>query len=133
MKKLLFCLLVFVSIVLLMTSCDLIAGIVGGSDANDHVHSGGEATCINVAICDECGESYGTRGEHSYTEATCTTAKTCTVCGQVVGTMLQHEWKDATCTDPKICLNCGQQQGTALGHSLGMIEIKDQIFNAINN
>ena len=122
MKKLLFCLLVFVSIVLLMTSCDLIAGIVGGSDANDHVHLGGEATCSNVAICDECGESYGTRGEHSYTEATCTTAKTCTVCGQVVGTMLQHEWKDATCTDPKTCLNCGQQQGTALGHSLGMIE-----------
>ena len=98
MKKLLLCFLILVSLVLMISGCDIIKKITGGEE---HIHFGGEATCLKVAICDGCGESYGTRGEHSYVDATCSSPKTCTACGHTVGNKLSHEWLDATCTSQK--------------------------------
>lgn len=51
-------------------------------------HSGGTATCVAKAVCDECGEEYGQLGKHRYdavvTPATCTkdgyTTHTCSGC-----------------------------------------------------
>ena len=54
-------------------------------------HVGGVATCQQYAVCEECGEEYGTYGEHSFSnyivnnDATCikdgTQTGTCDVCG----------------------------------------------------
>lgn len=51
-------------------------------------HAGGTATCLAKAVCDECGEEYGSLGKHRYdavvTPATCTkdgyTTHTCSGC-----------------------------------------------------
>ncbi len=51
-------------------------------------HTGGTATCQKKAVCDECGEEYGSIGDHRYdavvTPATCTkdgyTTHTCSGC-----------------------------------------------------
>ncbi len=51
-------------------------------------HTGGTATCVAKAVCDECGEEYGSLGKHRYdavvTPATCTkdgyTTHTCSGC-----------------------------------------------------
>lgn len=110
MKKLLLCFLILVSLVLMISGCDIIKKITGGEE---HIHFGGEATCLKVAICDGCGESYGTRGEHSYVDATCSSPKTCTACGHTVGNKLSHEWLDATCTSQKTCSVCGIIEGEA--------------------
>ena len=118
MKKLLFCFLVLASFVIMAASCDIIDKITGGAD---HVHSGGSATCTSLALCDECGESYGARGEHTYTDATCSSAKTCTECGQTVGTPLSHDFEPADCNTPKTCKLCGEKQGEKLGHAPGLL------------
>ena len=44
------------SFVMMLAGCDVINKITGGED---HVHSGGNATFKDLALCDECGESYG--------------------------------------------------------------------------
>ena len=43
------------------------------------VHSGGTATCKDKAICEKCGEAYGSTAAHQYENGTCT------VCGAAEG------------------------------------------------
>jgi hypothetical protein len=33
----------------------------------EHVHTGGNGNCLQSAICEICGETYGGDGEHVYT------------------------------------------------------------------
>ena len=40
-----------------------------------HTHAGGTATCTQKAVCDECGESYGSLAAHRYENGICS------VCG----------------------------------------------------
>ncbi len=70
-----------------------VEGYTAGAETADC--SGGEATCTKKAVCDDCGESYGSA--------------------------LDHDWADATCTDPKTCKRdgCGVTEGDPLGHEWG--------------
>lgn len=122
-KRLLFCFLLVALLTLVFTGCDVINGIIGkDSGKEDHEHTGGSATCLKAAVCDECGESYGERGAHSFKEATCTSPKICTVCRFVEGEKLEHDFADATCDKPSECKLCGKTEGEALGHLKGEYE-----------
>ncbi len=96
-----------------------------------HVHLWLEATCLEPAICSECGVTEGIPLGHDWTEATCTEPKTCRRCGVTEGKPLGHtEIKDGsiepTCTEAgktegSHCSVCGQvlnrqEAVKALGH-----------------
>ena len=106
-------------------------------------HSGGTATCTEQAICDHCGQSYGTLAAHSFTAetaeeqylksaATCTEKavyyKSCAVCGTsskgtadeatfVSGKPLGHDWGAWTAngdgTHKRICTHDASHVETA--------------------
>ncbi|MBQ7778871.1 MAG: leucine-rich repeat domain-containing protein [Clostridia bacterium] len=95
------------------------------------VHSGGNATCQDKAVCTTCGKAYGDFGDHDYSvknneykasDATCESPAyyyyTCSCCGKAgnttyaVGNSLGHSWSNKyTVTDSNHyyeCLNgCG--------------------------
>ena len=52
--------------------------------------SGGEATCLQKAICENCNTFYGEMKEHAFSEATCTVKATCTYCGTETGELANH-------------------------------------------
>ena len=110
MKRIIPIMLVVIAIIVAMTGCDVIEGIIG------HEHSGGTATCSLAAVCDDCGESYGDKLEHDYSEATCTAPKTCKNCDATEGEPLPHDYEAATCTEGGTCKNCGYEGTYALGH-----------------
>jgi hypothetical protein len=66
-------------------------------------HTGGTATCSELAVCTACKKPYGEMLAHTPgAAATCSTAQTCTVCNAVVTEKLDHELefvdaKAATC------------------------------------
>ena len=106
-------------------------------------HSGGTATCTKQAVCDHCGQSYGTLAAHSFTAetaeeqylksaATCTEKavyyKSCAVCGTsskgtadettfVSGKPLGHDWGAWTAngdgTHKRICTHDASHVETA--------------------
>ncbi|MBR1975022.1 MAG: hypothetical protein IKA20_04155 [Clostridia bacterium] len=49
----------------LLSSLTLLAAC-GGEGEKACVHTGGEATCTQKAVCDECGEEYGELAAHDY-------------------------------------------------------------------
>ncbi|MBQ7343164.1 MAG: tyrosine-protein phosphatase [Clostridia bacterium] len=113
-RRLLFCFLLVALLTLVFTGCDVINSIIGkDSGKEEHEHTGGSATCLKAAVCDECGESYGEKLDHDFSDATCTSAKACKACGLVEGKELGHDFADATCTEPKTCVNCGITEGVA--------------------
>ena len=123
-KRLLFCFLVICLFALTAAGCDVIKGIIGGDDeGSDHVHSGGQATCLKLAVCEECGERYGEKAAHDYREATCTSPRICNLCRHTDGEKLGHDFVEATCESPSECRNCGLTEGAALGHELGDYEL----------
>ena len=94
-------------------------------------HSGGEATCTSLAVCEKCGESYGEKLAHTVVtvtgkEATCTEdgttdASYCSVCSEVFSaqelipakghTEVIDALVEPTCTEPgltegKHCSTC---------------------------
>ena len=99
-------------------------------------HTGGEATCTELAECEICHLKYGDVDHDNHPadkiidvagkEATCTETgltdgKKCTACGmftveQQVIEKKGHVWKEATCTEPKTCDVCGATEGSAAGH-----------------
>ena len=111
-------------------------------------HSGGTATCIELAECEVCGVEYGEFAEHAYVEnaeeqylvsaATCTASatyfKSCSVCGEAgeevfeYGEPLGHEygepewtWEGYTSTTATFTCTrgCGDKQtATAAGSSI---------------
>lgn len=92
-------------------------------------HTGGVATCTDCAVCELCGQPYGSvdNNNHGETElrnvqqATCTqngyTGDTyCKACEQVIttGTTILaegHKGGAATCAQRAVCSVCGQQYG----------------------
>lgn len=92
-------------------------------------HTGGVATCTDCAVCELCGQPYGSvdNNNHGETElknaqqATCTqngyTGDTyCKECEQVItiGTTILaegHKGGTATCAQRAVCSVCGQQYG----------------------
>ncbi len=103
-------------------------------------HTGGKATCMEVAVCEVCKEPYGELAAHTGgTEfPTCTTGKTCALCGAEYG-ILGHDWGEwtpngngthtrsctrcpevepasctggtATCSAKAVCVACGGEYG----------------------
>ena len=105
MKKIMFCLLALVSLLIVFCSCEC-----------KHKECS-VATCSQPSICLKCGEEVGQTLAHKWDEATCTTPKTCSTCNTTSGNALGHSWIDATCTSPKTCSTCNTTSGNTLGHS----------------
>ena len=79
------------------------------------IHTGGEATCTEKAVCNLCGEPYGEEPEgHKYTEFKYDADShwyEC-ACGEVNQTMVQeHTGGTATCTEKAVCSVCEQAYG----------------------
>ena len=65
-KRLLLCLLLVSLLAIVFTGCDVINSILGKDGGKEeHEHKGGTPTCIKTAVCEECGETYGEKGEHT--------------------------------------------------------------------
>ncbi len=100
------------------------------------VHSGGTATCESLAVCDLCGQEYGTLGDHipeSYTEnESCTvngyTMTYCAVCFEELDFEVieaKHLWPEnytvitsATCTqeglEKRTCQRCPEEDNRVI-------------------
>ena len=81
-------------------------------------HTGGKATCMEVAVCEVCNQPYGELGAHTGGTATCTERAVCEVCNQPYGEPPAHTGGTGTftCTTGKICEKCGVEYGI-LGHA----------------
>ena len=98
------------------TVCDAILVL-----ANDS-HIGGNATCLQRAMCDVCGMEYGDYAEHIPNEddGDCTTALTCFVCDEVLIPANQsHQGGHATCIALAACEICGTEYGELAAHIPG--------------
>lgn len=84
----------------------------GGSSG--HTHTGGTATCQNKAVCEICGEEYGSLAAHNYVDGVCS------VCG---------EEESTTPVDPSGALWEGTQD---LGNWVGAVEIAADRFASVN-
>ena len=120
MKRILLWALIVSTLLFALTGCEIIERILAGIDGNghldEHVHKGGEATCLDSAVCSECGESYGEPIAHSYSDATCTAPKTCKACGETEGVSLGHLYSTASCLTPATCSRCGDTDGVLADH-----------------
>ena len=96
-------------------------------------HEGGTATCQEKAVCEKCGEAYGSLSTTNHTQSakwvkTLTThSKTYGCCGTVAVAEEAHEFinnicvecgyvnahvgGEATCTDQAVCDRCGESYG----------------------
>ena len=134
MKKILFAILICLTITCIFASCE--------EKEQGHKHEWSEwqsskvATCtqdgINIRVCDNCGESQSipiSATGHTWSawnttkEASCTQdglkERTCS-CGEKETqtiSALGHSWQNATCTESKSCKACGLSEGEALGHT----------------
>ncbi|MBR5438986.1 MAG: leucine-rich repeat domain-containing protein [Clostridia bacterium] len=80
-------------------------------------HHGGNATCTEKAVCDDCGIEYGSKKSHSYTILKQSTTQhwyECT-CG-AYEIKENHKGGTATCTQKAKCSVCSTEYGEANGH-----------------
>ena len=100
-----------------------------GTTISKTEHKGGEATCINKAVCEVCGVEYGDLDENNHKntktenakEATCqeegyTGDTVCEDCGKTIqtGTTIsktEHKGGEATCINKAVCEVCGVEYG----------------------
>lgn len=102
--------------------------IEDGEKINPKGHEGGEATCTEKAICEECKKEYGDldSDNHVNTEirnavkVTCTVDgysgdKYCIACDKLLekGTVIEagHQGGEATCTKKAVCEMCEEEYG----------------------
>ena len=117
MKKILLLLLVSLAIVSILTSCDVINGILGGDEPTDTsnpencVHDWQDATCQEPETCSKCKATKGGISDHKYSAATCTEPEVCIYCGMWYGLPLGHDFTPATCYNPRTCTVCGYEKG----------------------
>ena len=88
-----------------------------GFTSYSHSHEGGNATCIEKAECDICGQKYGDFGEHKGGNATCTEEARCDICGQKYGSCAPHSietvgiknnsFEEEGYTGDQVCSVCG--------------------------
>ncbi len=105
-------------------------------------HSGGHATCCSKAVCDVCGEEYGSIGVHEYEKvvipATCTEPGSikyiCTGCGLVDESRtenfpaLGHQYEKGVCT--RVDAD-GHKCGARVTNPFWDVSNKDQYYTAI--
>jgi len=83
-------------------------------------HSGGKATCDNLAICQNCGERYGEFAEHKfgssfdYKDASGHAHK-CRECG-MTDEIVPHSGGSAKCGELAKCAGCGEEYGEVMQH-----------------
>ncbi|MCM1487195.1 MAG: hypothetical protein NC203_02400, partial [Firmicutes bacterium] len=90
-----------------------------GSITATEPHSGGEATCIDKAICEDCNAAYGDLAEHSYGGWVSNENghyKECSVCHTETG-ITAHIGGTATCTELAECEICHARYGAYTEHS----------------
>ncbi|MBQ3013060.1 MAG: hypothetical protein IJD74_05925, partial [Clostridia bacterium] len=88
-----------------------------GAVTENTAHTGGEATCINKAVCEICGTEYGDFAAHipEADDGDCTTDIHCSICGAVTENTA-HTGGEATCTNKAICEICGTEYGELAAH-----------------
>ena len=118
---------------------------------NKTLHSGGNATCEEKALCDICEKEYGKYGVHRYTitmqdeychwkicscgdvdtnsvekhyggEATCKARAVCADCGTPYGGYADHTGGTATCTKQAGCEICATPYGEMLKHEYTVLK-----------
>ncbi len=104
-------------------------------------HSGGEANCMEPAICEKCGDHYGETDpdnhnfEPAYYRRTENTHTGFCKCGAVLVSTEEHTWENgvctecyyycshtggkATCTEEAVCEICGESYGGTVEHNYG--------------
>ena len=71
MKRIILTLTVLCLFALALTGCDVVMGLLDQSaPEEEHVHTGGEATCTEQALCEGCNEAYGELKEHTDRKST---------------------------------------------------------------
>lgn len=82
------------------TVCNLAQPVVT-EGTEECQHSGGTATCIDLAVCEKCNETYGELAAHTGGEATCKAQAVCTVCTAAYGELAAHSYENG------VCAGCG--------------------------
>ena len=83
-------------------------------------HTGGTATCQELAECTTCGKEYGELANHTPNadDGDCTTAITCSVCGTITTeAKASHIGGTATCQELAECTTCGKEYGSLGSHT----------------
>lgn len=82
------------------------------------MHTGGRASCTELARCEECEEEYGSYEEHNYVlkSNSNTHFLVCLNCGDLVNEEL-HFGKEATCTELARCEVCNESHGELKEHN----------------
>ena len=124
------------------TDCDTL--LKQGTTIAKTEHTGGEATCVDKAVCEICGEEYGeiNSNNHKNTEirnkkeASCSeegyTGDTyCTDCDTLLkqGTTIaktEHTGGEATCVDKAVCEICGEEYGEINSNNHKNTEIRNK-------
>lgn len=87
--------------------------------ADDHVCSGGTATCDKLAVCTTCGKTYGHLADHSWgawvSDGDATHTRTCQTNSGHKETRY-HMGGASTCTEGAKCAYCGATHDAPLGH-----------------
>ncbi len=93
----------------------------GHRDVSDFVdalgHIGGEATCLDPANCERCGEAYGEPLGHTGGTTTCQQLAVCERCGEEYGE-LEHVLSEATCQAASVCSVCNETIGDKASHKI---------------
>lgn len=96
-------------------------------------HSGGTATCVQEAVCEVCGLSYGALAPHTYSsEWNYRTgeghAHRCTepLCGEHDAVLPHRPGPAATATAPQVCLDCGYVLEKAHEHRHTLSPVAEQ-------
>ena len=98
----------------------------------EQAHSGGNATCVNLAICEACDTAYGDFGDHkmSYFMSEQTHSYQCANTGCTHSEPAEvHNGGVPSCTDAGICEACGYAYLRAIGHSYALTEDGCEIYD----
>ena len=100
----------------------ILCTVCGAETTPAKSHTGGEATCRELAKCDDCGKAYGDYADHisNIDDGDCTTAVKCFVCGAETVPAGTHTGGKATCKKLAKCENCGQEYGELAAHTPGV-------------
>lgn len=91
--------------------------IINGQNVGKQPHRAEtDATCMSLAICNDCKAQFGEYSPHRFLNATCTNPKTCSVCDFQEGEPIPHSGGQAKCLALAICDGCGAEYGDILGH-----------------
>lgn len=96
------------------TVCNLAQPVVT-EGTEECQHSGGTATCIDLAVCEKCNEPYGELAAHTGGEATCRAQAVCTVCTAAYGELAAHSYENGVCTGcGDICAHAEYAEGKCI-------------------